>query len=180
MVTELAGPESFSVKLLENHTLPVDMKANETFNRDVAELRKAVSALSDIVGDMDNRLSALSNAALDVQSPIQKVLERHQTIRNDLNKAKLELFGDATRARREFEVTPSINDRVSTIQGNTFGVTVKVSASMKESLLIAQRQFSKVLPEVKRIEQNLQQLEQDLEMAGAPYTPGRWPEWEGK
>ena len=48
----------------------------------------------------------------------------------------------------------------------------------KESYEIASRQFSSCLTNLRSINNSIEELEKELEMNNAPYTPGRWPEYK--
>ena len=41
------------------------------------------------------------------------------------------------------------------------------------------KQFTPVLNDIKTTGEAIKKLEQKLEQSGAPYTPGRVPEWKG-
>jgi hypothetical protein len=48
----------------------------------------------------------------------------------------------------------------------------------KESFSIASDQLKEVLAAMKSLGKEIEALERTLEIEGAPYTPGRWPDWE--
>jgi hypothetical protein len=54
-----------------------------------------------------------------------------------------------------------------------------VPAAYRESLDVAERQFTTALAELRAIETDLATLETELEQLGAPWTPGRVPAWQG-
>jgi photosystem II stability/assembly factor-like uncharacterized protein len=177
-LTELSGPVNFNCKLLEGSSLPVDPAATTAFNSEVSNLRKAVSAANDLLGNMNTRMKNIDLAILDLPSAGKPLLEKNYTLQREYYKIQQTLFGDATRSRREFETEPSINDRVSTIQGAMSSSTDQVPGMYKESYEVASKQFRAVLADMKKLNASLEQLEKELEVNHAPYTPGRWPEWK--
>ena len=43
---------------------------------------------------------------------------------------------------------------------------------------VAASKFDEILSDLKSIETSIKQIESELEKSGAPYTPGRFPEWK--
>jgi photosystem II stability/assembly factor-like uncharacterized protein len=99
------------------------------------------------------------------------VLDDYSLLRN--------LKQDESKARRDFETLPSINERVSGIEGSVWSSTAPIPKTFKDSYAIAAKQFSPLLDELKAIDNAIEQLEKELEINNAPYTPGRWPDWKG-
>lgn len=177
-LSELAGPVNFTCKLLETSSLPVDMAANAAFTGKVSRLRKAVAAASDLLNNMQTRLRNIDLAILDMPAAGKSLIEKSYAAQRELYRLQMQLSGDAARARREFETEPSINARVSTIEGAVWSSTDKVPGMYQESYDIAAKQFGPVLADMKKLHASLEELEKTLEVNQAPYTPGRWPEWK--
>lgn len=178
IVTELAGPVKFTCKLLDQNSLPTDMNANASFAKKVSRLRKAVSACSDLLNGMDSRIKNVNLAIHDMSAPAKALLEKSYSVSRELIDLKLKLFGDQTKGSREFETLPAINERVSGAESVIAGTTNKIPKTYLDSYATAAKQFTDVLASMKKTNTTLLQLEQELEMNNAPYTPGRWPEWK--
>jgi uncharacterized protein involved in exopolysaccharide biosynthesis len=156
------------------------MNANVGFYKQVTEIRKAVSAATDLMTTMEQRMRNINLAVQDMPAPAKAVLEKSFIINQQLNELKTKMNGDMTRARRDLETTPSINDRVSGIEGSVWNSTAPIPQTYKDSYTIAAKQFSTVLSELRTMDSSIEQLEKELEVNKAPYTPGRWPEWNNK
>jgi hypothetical protein len=178
VVSELAGPVTFNCKLLENSSLPTDMTANVAFAEKVSSLRKAVSASNDLLNNMDQRIKNIDLAIQDMPAPAKTLLEKSYAFRKELADLKWKLFGDNTKASREFEVLPSITDHVSGAEGLVTSTTNKVGKNYLDSYGLAAKQFTDVLARMKKVNASILLLENELELNHAPYTPGRWPEWK--
>lgn len=178
VMTELAGPVSFTCKLLDDSSLPVDMQATAKFTAQVSDLRKAVSAASDLLGDMHNRIKNVDLAILDMPASGKTLSARNHALRVELLTLARQLSGDATRASREFETEPGISERVSTIEGALWSSTSQVPEMYKESYEVASKQFSAVLAAMRKLNSAIMDVEKELNTNRAPYTPGRWPEWK--
>lgn len=179
MLTELAGPVNVVCKLLDTNSLPVDMNATSAFTASVAMLRKATSAARDLLTNMGTRVKNASQAALDMPAPPKAILEKLHAVQKEINLASIRLNGDGSLARREFETIPSIDDRVSGIEGSIWDSTDQVPQLYRDSYDVASKQFALLLADMKKIDAALLSIEKELELNNAPYTPGRWPDWKG-
>lgn len=176
-LTQIAGPVSFNAKSLNNATLPAaDQKAYLEFCKKAAKLRKSVSALNDVYGTLSGRLDHYQQALLDMPAAPKDALKKSYELKKQLSDLGIQLYGDATRARREFEVAPTINDRVGLLQYGMWNTTSAPTKTYEESYRIAVKQFNPLLDALKSIELELDVLGRQLEQSGAPSTPGRWPE----
>ena len=176
VVTELSGPQSFTVKQLEQSSLPTDMGANVAFLEKVSTLRKASGAASNILRDLQKRVDLIEKAVIDMPTEGGDILKKATTIRADLFDLNMKLNGDGTAARNQFETPPSINGRIGGIQGAMWSVTSPVPKTYTDSYEIAHRQFTEFMADLKKADEAVHMLEEKLEKNGAPYTPGRWPE----
>jgi hypothetical protein len=58
-----------------------------------------------------------------------------------------------------------------------WSTTAAPTTTFKESYDAAANKFDEMLISLKSIYGEIKQVESDLEKYGAPYTPGRFPEW---
>lgn len=178
VLSDLTGPVSFDCVLLDQHSLPVDMAANVAFWKEVARLRKAGSAATDILNKLNQRIESINLAARDMPAPAQDVLKEAYDIQMDLNDLSMRLNGDRSAARREFETPPSISRRISTMVYALWESTARVPAMYQENYEIAARQLTAFIQDLKKVDGKVEALERVLEINQAPYTPGRWPDWD--
>ncbi|MGB2603072.1 MAG: hypothetical protein WBC78_05730, partial [Candidatus Sulfotelmatobacter sp.] len=82
---------------------------------------------------------------------------------------------------RSEPVPSSINDRMQAImEGERFSLS-KPTQSHVDDYNIAAGEFADQLGRLRAlVEVDLAKLEKDMEAAGAPWTPGRVPEWSEK
>ena len=91
------------------------------------------------------------------------------------------LRGDtALRARNEN--TPiSISERIAEIEGSGFHSLDKPTTTQQETYKIASEELGQELTKLRTlIDVDVKTLEKALDLAGAPWTPGRLPEWKEK
>jgi hypothetical protein len=91
------------------------------------------------------------------------------------------LRGDQEMQKRNEPVPTSINDRMETIlEGERFALT-KPTQTHIDDYNIAAGEFAEELGKLRAlVEVDMTKLEKDMEVAGAPWTPGRVPEWSEK
>ena len=109
--------------------------------------------------------------------PQATIAEQVYLVEKRLTAADIKMNGDASLAKREFETVPSINGRIGTIEGTLWSATSAPTLTAINSFEIASKQFAALLPELKSIDEEIKKVEVTLEKNGAPYTPGRLPEW---
>jgi hypothetical protein len=91
------------------------------------------------------------------------------------------LSGDATARRRNINTPPSINDRVGYVVGAQRMSISRPTQTQINQYTAAAQDFEAVLAQLRQlIEVDLARLEKQLEAAGAPWTPGRIPEWRNQ
>lgn len=178
ILTELVGPVSFTCKLLQQSSLPVNMQDNLAFYKQVASLRKAVSATTDIFSTMRSRLNNINAAAQDISASPKAILEKAYQLSLQLNEIGIQLTGDPTKSRREFETAPSISGRVGDVEGGVWNNTSAITTTYRNDYAIASKGLTTVLAAMRKLDAEIDVLEKQLELNKAPYTPGRWPEWK--
>ncbi len=176
--TELVQPKEFTCKSLNNTTLPAEDKiALDAFNKKVAELTRAITGADALRKDLTDKISYLKKAVLEAaevpENTYNKVLEIESNLR-DLN---TKLNGDQLRGRYEGAVPTSVKQRVELITGALWATTAAPTTTFKKSYDVAASKFDEILKDLKLVEGKIKTVEDTLEKYGAPYTPGRFPEW---
>jgi hypothetical protein len=91
------------------------------------------------------------------------------------------LRGDVTLRRRNENTPPSVAERVETVVDDLRFYLGKPTGTDREAYNIASREFGQELAKLRTlIDVDLRELEKALDAAGAPWTPGRLPEWKEK
>ena len=175
--TILAGPVEFTAKPLGLNTLAnTDYDEVTAFLEESGELYRAVQGATRTYRDASDRLKHIRQAVKETPTLDIALLNEVDALGIRLADLGLKLNGDRTVSSRNEPTTPSINGRASWIfygvQSNTQGPT----QTMQDNLALTGRLFTPVLAELTAIVTvDIKGLEDKLEAAGAPYTPGRVP-----
>jgi len=182
MVSELAGPQTIRVTTEQSASMSAaDQAAQEEFLRKVARLYRAVYGATRVAENAAERLKQIHEALREAPA-VEKQLG---TVSDGLDQRNREILralrGDIEIARRNEPVPSSIDDRVNTIiEGERFSMAKPTQTDL-DSYGVAAGEFASQLAKLRTlVEVDLAKLEKDMESAGAPWTPGRVPEWTEK
>ncbi|HZT82551.1 MAG TPA: hypothetical protein VFA26_20145 [Gemmataceae bacterium] len=182
VTTELAGPVTFQVTVdgLEKLS-PADRKELFTFQRQVLRLERAVSGALEAANDLNSRLERIK-LALDRAPGIDPKWQRAARDMERRNREVLRALRGDVALRQRNENTPiSISERVEYVVDGLRFALMRPTQTQRESYRIAGEELAAELAKLRQlIEVDLKGLEKALEAAGAPYTPGRLPEWKEK
>jgi photosystem II stability/assembly factor-like uncharacterized protein len=179
VVTPLGEPQTFAARPWNGATLPApDTAALRDFERRTARLQRAVLGADRVLDEAFERVRLLHRAWLDTPDAAPELRDRLHRLQESLRDIQGELAGDRTRASRNEPTAPSILGRVDRIIDGHWAATAAATGTQRESYRAAADAFGALLPRLRRlIEEDLTTLERELEAAGAPWTPGRIPEW---
>jgi photosystem II stability/assembly factor-like uncharacterized protein len=181
-VTELAGPQSFKVVTEGSASMSAaDRSTQEEFLRKTARLYRAVSGAVHTAEDVQSRLKTMREALREAPAAEKQLGAVADSIEQRDREILRALRGDIELAKRNEPVSSSINERVhSVMEGERFSLA-KPTESHIDSYNIAAAEFADQLAKLHTlVEVDLAKLEKDMEAAGAPWTPGRVPEWQEK
>lgn len=179
VVTSLGGPQTVVVESLTLATLPVeDKEVLLAFQRKAGALQRAIWGAGAASGEALNRLKLIRKAFLAAPEAGQALADESYVIEKQLKEIQLKLYGDETMWRRGEATSPSISRRVSV----QLAATAAVTGTVKRDYEIAADEFGGLLEQLRQlIEVDLKKLEDKMEAAGAPWTPGRGvPKWKKK
>ncbi len=178
--TDLAGPQSFKAVVLKNTTLPAeDRKALVEFQKKVAELSRAVQGAVRAANDLSKRIDYIKEALHQTPAASKELMSQARAIEDQTAEILRALTGDRTISRRYANQPPSISGRVNTVVWSHWRSTSAPTETMKDQYRIAGEEFEPQLAKLKKlIEVDLKKLEEAMEEAGAPWTPGRIPIWK--
>jgi hypothetical protein len=175
-----AGPIGFSAEALANLTLPPrDVPGTVAFQQKVARLQRAVLGAVQTAAEARTHLDLLSNALDQAPAARPELRERAKKLTGQLRELQASLTGDPVLARHDEPRTPSIESRVGQLVENLWSSRSETPPAAERSYAIAGSQFERVLAKLREaLRTDLPALDAEAELAGAPWTPGRVPDWK--
>ncbi len=180
VVTPLCEPKPFDVVPLELAAFAAEDRAEaEAFQAKVSRLHRAVQGALKVAGEARDRIAHLRKAVIMTPNADAAVLEEIAGLDGRLNRLLSALRGDETLAKRQEPLPPSIAERVETVLYGQLFTTSSPTKTQRDAYGYAGEAFTKALADLRElIEDDLAELERKLEAAGAPWTPGRIPNWQ--
>jgi hypothetical protein len=175
----MAEPRSFTASPLGAANLSaMDREALLAFQRKTAKLQRAVLGSVQAAGEAQTRLSHIKKALIDTPAADAGLRDAALVLEARLKDLQIALSGDSVVASRNEPTPPSIVDRVQGVVSGHWSSTSDATQTHRRAYEIAAAQFSDLLGKLRAlIEVDLKRLEDRAEAAGAPWTPGRVPDW---
>jgi hypothetical protein len=179
-VTPLGEPVRFEAAPLDNASLPAkDREAVLAFQRKTARLQRAVLGAIRAAEEAQIRINGIKKALDDTPGARPELSDAARSLDRRLKDLMVDLTGDQVKSSRNEPTPPSIRQRVQDIVESHWRATAETPQTSREAYEIAGTQFGQTLAKLKTlIETDLAKLESDAEAAGAPWTPGRVPDWK--
>ncbi len=178
---DLAGPVKFKAKVLRNTTLPAkDRKELVAFEKKAGELARAMRGTENFTNELVKRVEYIKQALLRTPAASFELLEKATKISKELDDILYKFNGQPSRASVE-EVPPEpvpLNWRLSVLAYTHWRSTSPITQTERTAYDVLAKEFPPVLEKVKKIySEEIKPLEAKMENLGAPWTPGRIPEW---
>jgi len=177
--TQLGETRRFEVDALGNATLPAaDREVVLAFQARAARLQRAVLGAEHLLAETEERLAKV-RAAIRATPALDPGHDRRaRELELELEGIAIELSGDRFLRRRSEPTGPSISERIEAVVLSSWYSTSEPTATQRDAYRIAGTAFEGLLARLRAlVTEDLAALERQLEAAGAPWTPGRVPEW---
>ena len=178
-ITEMASPQKFDVVVEGQGGMNgQDRTALRDFQRKVTNLYRAVNGAIQRANETKTQLRAIRRALQETPTADPKLGQTADQLDQQNNNLLRSLRGDVTIAARNEIIPASIKDRVEDIMEGQRFATLKPTGTHMQHYQIAAQEFTDVLAKMHQlVDVDLANLEKQLEAAGAPWTPGRVPQW---
>jgi photosystem II stability/assembly factor-like uncharacterized protein len=180
VMTPIGQPQEFQVVVEgQDRMTPADRIALAEFQQKVARLQRAVQGALDAANALTPRFVAIRRALLETPSAPEKLLDDASALDKRKNEILRALRGDQALRQRNINLPASISERVGEIVGVQRMSISRPTQTQLDLYAAAAREFETTLGQLRQlIEGDLARLEKQMEAAGAPWTPGRIPEWK--
>ncbi len=177
-LVDISGSQSFALKPLYSGGLVAENRqAVLDFQMQTAELYRAVTGANKAADEIQNRMDHLVAAVEATPAASEAQAQAVRTLNTRMQDLQVKLNGDSAVANRAEPVPMSLTTRIGNIVGGSWGSQSPVTGNYRDSYAIAAQQFPEILEELKSISTDLSRLEDELQAEGAPWTPGRLPDW---
>ncbi|MFN8058942.1 MAG: hypothetical protein U0Q12_07235 [Vicinamibacterales bacterium] len=176
----VAGPMPFTVVPDPlSPTTPDDRKTLSTFLHQALALERAVTGALEVATQTKARVDAMKLAVEAAPRATTAMKSEARRIERDIASLLVDLRGDTALASRNINVPLSIVDRVNSIEDDLGSSIARPTQTSRMAYEIAAADFERVLSRLRTlVERDVTALDKQLEGAGAPWTPGRLPEWK--
>jgi len=177
--TNLGDPQTFNVvPLYLNIMQESDRAAVLDFQKNASKLQRAVMGADKVTADALTRVQLIRRALDEIAGPDPKLVAQVNAVDTALRDINDQINGDAVLRSHNEPFPASLLDRVNTAV-NGLTTTSAPTATHRESLAIAQQQATQILDRLRKvIGVDLANIENQMNVLGAPWTPGRIPELE--
>jgi hypothetical protein len=178
VLEEVGASQGFTVKSLEaSPEITDDRRALQAFHLKAADMQRAVTGTVSAIAELEVRIAHIRAAI--VQTPAVSEAERVvlREIAARLADISVAINGDSVVTSRNEPAPMSIASRAQALYSGLVFSQSAVAGLYKESYQIAASEFSAALASLRLLEADLGALEKSLEVKGAPWTPGRIPDW---
>jgi photosystem II stability/assembly factor-like uncharacterized protein len=179
VTTAFGEPQTFQVESLGLQTLKAaDAAELLAFERKTARLQRAVLGAIDAAEEAQEHLKAVKKAIDDTPAADAKLATEARRIDRALDDLLVSLRGDRVMARHNEPTPMSTQERVQAIVYTQWSTTVAPTGTSRKAYATAADAFEQELATLRTlVGTDLPALEAAMEKAGAPWTPGRIPEW---
>ena len=177
-LVELAGPVEFTVKPLQQvPEVPADREALRAFQMKAGRLFRAVQGSVKTVEELNNRITHLKKGLPRTARATEDDEQRLRAIERRLAEASLKLSGDTTVISRNEPAPWPLALRVGILYQWTLDIQTPAPAFYENSYTVAASGFQEVQETLGELSGELADFEGRMESLGAPWTPGRVPDW---
>ncbi|MCP5051938.1 MAG: glycosyl hydrolase [bacterium] len=178
VLTPLGNTRTIVVESLELATLGAkDKQALLAYQRKAGKLQRAMMGAGAVITNAARQIAFIKKALLDTPDVETAAMGNEaRRLERELEEMRKVLAGNRTLGRHSKAESPSLTSLL-TAQTDT---TAAITGDNKHHYDTVSARFGKLLKRLRRVvEIDLRKLSQQLEDAGAPWTPGRGvPKWE--
>lgn len=175
-VTKLAGPEPFSVKLINNFTLPAKDRASViAFIEKGTKLNNAMTATVALANDYASDVQYGKQLIFTYGGP-DDLMKQLKDLETQLKDLEIRFNGNPIISRLQDAAEPGLRQRMGAVR--YISPNQDVPESAMEQYEIVSSELNKIIPQVEQIGQTVEKLRKEFDKLGYPWTPGRTiPKW---
>jgi hypothetical protein len=153
---------------------PAQRTAAVQYQDSVAKLQRTFTGALEQANNMKTRTTAIRRALVDSPTDL-KLMDQAVALDKRVVAIQRALRGDETLRGTESGAPATIQSRVNSATAGTRGLTGAPTSTQQQNYTLANEDLNAQVGLLRSLEAELKKFEQQLEAAGVPYTPGRWP-----
>jgi len=173
---KIAGPVEFTIKTLNNASLPAkDRVALDKFLKKVTEISRVVKGNLNATYEMREQIEHIRQTLHAVPAASKSILKNATEIKREINNIIFQFKGYDPKASRE-EIPPShtpIITRLKSILFAQLSTTATPAKSQYRSMRIITGEMKPIIQRLKSINRKIKFIKGELEKLNAPWTSGR-------
>ena len=177
--TVLAGPVEFRCYPLGTSSIPSNRQELLAFEQKASRLQRAVFGALNVLNNSRTRVGALKAALMQTPGASSELYQRLLTLQERLTKLRREFRGDEVASRYNENGPPTLLGYVDAMTQGFWSSTASPTGTEREAYNIAADEFTTLYADLRQIvETDLPKVEKEFDQLGAPWTPGRLPDWK--
>jgi chromosome segregation ATPase len=153
---------------------PAARTAGSEYQDRVWKLQRSFTGALEQANNMKTRTTAIRRAITDSTADL-KLLDEAVRYDQRVTAVLRELRGDETLRGLESGSPSTIQSRVNSAATGARGLTGAPTGTQQMNYTVALEELNAEIARLRTLEAEIRKFEQQLEAAGVPYTPGRWP-----
>jgi photosystem II stability/assembly factor-like uncharacterized protein len=175
VTTALGEPQSLVVEGDPGVTLtPAQRTANQEYQERVDRLQRQFVGTLEQANSMRTRMQAIRTALTDSPAGVN-LLDAARGLDQRVVAVLRRLRGDETLRGTESGSPSTIQSRVNSAVQGARGLSGAPTGTQQQNYAIANEDLAAQITALRALEAEIRKFEQQLDAAGVPYTPGRWP-----
>lgn len=172
-LTAQGSAQEFMVKAAPNTASGVNFKTVAEFQQKGDELSRKISIESSRMSEAGQKLRYMKAALVNTPKAPTELFVRIEQLNDELSELRVALNGDNFQRGYNESTVPGISGRLGTAMGGHSATTQMPTVTQQNDFNLAEQGFNRFIQTTAGFYEKIASLEEALQKAGAPYTPGR-------
>ena len=175
ILSPLTQAVSFEVKALNNTVMPAqDRAAKAAFQRDISQLEADFGTTQSMLSEINEKMKYMKAAIKRSEKPMANFSQRILKIEEEVRDISKSLYGDGIKRQLDLDQPQSLANYVGYLSYEQKYTTSPPTQTHKRVYSMAKADLMPIKQKTENLyNQDVKQLEKDLVVSGAGYTPGR-------
>ncbi|NVK28466.1 MAG: glycosyl hydrolase [Flavobacteriia bacterium] len=173
---QLSDAVQFELTHLSNGSIQGDAVEIAAFQREVDKAYRDLNAIGNELDRQMEVVGQLEAAIRNTPGAPMELLADLRTLSNTLEDMNIEINGDASLTKKEFETPTSLGDILGITAWGSYSTTSGVTQTQRDGLSTVQAELSELVQSLQTSGDQLLIIKQQAYDAGAPYLEGDLPQ----